>query len=123
MQTRGGHTRTVLRYHDGRPITSRRIDHLFHRLRTHLPWAHTLGNSPHWIRHTTLTHIERLHGLAIARAFAGHDDSRGNTTPTTLLYVRADLLEVVTALATLTGQQHPLTTRSARLSPPTPQQT
>ncbi len=43
----------LLRYADGRPITSRRYDHLWGRIGRHLPWAATQQISMHWIRHTT----------------------------------------------------------------------
>ena len=41
----------LLRYADGRPITSRRYDHLWTRIGRHLPWVATQGISSHWIRH------------------------------------------------------------------------
>ena len=41
----------------------------------HLPWAAELGVTAHWLRHTTLTDIERLAGVRIAGAYAGHADS------------------------------------------------
>jgi hypothetical protein len=44
-------------------------------------------------------------GFAVARAYAGHTDNSGNTTAT---YVTADISEVTTALAALTGESHPL---------------
>jgi site-specific recombinase XerD len=49
----------LLRYGDGKPITSRRYDHLRTRLGRHLPWVATQGISTHWIRHTILTWVER----------------------------------------------------------------
>ena len=48
----------LLRYRNGRPITSRRYDHLWQRLGRHLPWVQTQQISMHWIRHTTLTWVE-----------------------------------------------------------------
>jgi hypothetical protein len=48
----------LLRYGDGKPITSRRYDHLWARLGRHLPWVATQGISTHWIRHTILTWVE-----------------------------------------------------------------
>jgi site-specific recombinase XerD len=45
----------LLRYADGRPITSRRYDHLWARIGRRLPWVRTQQISTHWIRHTTLT--------------------------------------------------------------------
>ena len=41
----------LLRYGDGRPVTSRRYDHLWTRLGRHLPWVATQGISTHWVRH------------------------------------------------------------------------
>lgn len=96
----------LLRYKDGRAITSRRYDHLWVRLGAHLPWVATQQISTHWLRHTTLTWVERNFGYAIARAYAGHTDN-GNVG-TTATYVRANLPEVATALAALTGEPHPL---------------
>ena len=45
----------LLRYADGRPITSRRYDHLWARIGRYMPWVRTQQISTHWIRHTTLT--------------------------------------------------------------------
>jgi integrase len=76
----------LLRYADGRPITSRRYDHLWTRLGRQLPWVHTQQISTHWIRHTTLTWVERNFGYAVARAYAGHTDGGSETatgTPST----------------------------------------
>jgi integrase/recombinase XerC len=96
----------LLRYASGRPITTRRYDHLWVRIGHHLPWVTTQQVSTHWLRHTTLTWVERNFGYAIARAYAGHTDS-GNAG-TTATYVRAHLPEVAAALAALTGEPHPL---------------
>jgi integrase/recombinase XerC len=51
----------LLRYPSGRPITSRRYDHLWTRLGRHLPWVATQQISTHWIRHIVpaLTWVER----------------------------------------------------------------
>ena len=99
----------LLRYRSGQPITSRRYDHLWTRLGRHLPWVRTQQISMHWIRHTTLTWVERNFGYAVARAYAGHTDS-GSETGATATYVRASLAEVAAALAALTGEPHPLAT-------------
>jgi integrase/recombinase XerC len=61
----------------------------------------------HWIRHTTLTWVERNFGYAVARAYAGHTD-RGSDAGATTTYVRATPSEVATALSALTGEPHPL---------------
>jgi integrase/recombinase XerC len=99
----------LLRYAGGRPITYRRYDHLWTRLGRHLPWVRTQQISMHWIRHTTLTWVERNFGYAVARAYAGHTDG-GSDTGATATYVRASLSEVAAALAALTGEPHPLAT-------------
>jgi hypothetical protein len=57
------------------------------------------------VRHTTLTRVERHFGYGIARAYAGHTDTTG---PATTTYIKANLQEVATALAAMTGQPHPL---------------
>jgi len=99
----------LLRYASGRPITYRRYDHLWTRIGRHLPWVATQQISMHWIRHTTLTWVERNFGYAVARAYAGHTDG-GSETGATSTYVRASLGEVTAALAALTGEPHPLAT-------------
>jgi integrase len=96
----------LLRYRNGHPITARRYDHLWQRLGKHLPWVARQGISTHWLRHTTLTWVERNFGYAVARAYAGHNGK--NDAGTTSTYVRADLQEVAAALAGLTGEPHPL---------------
>ena len=73
-----------------------------------LPWVATQQVSTHWLRHTTLTWVERNFGYAVARAYAGHN-GKGDAG-TTFTYVRADLQEIATALAALTGEPHPLAT-------------
>ena len=113
-ESRGGLAlgRPLLRYANGRPISSRRYDYLWRRLGLHLPWVATQQVSMHWIRHTTLTWVERNFGFATAQAYAGHEDhGRGGKAMAT--YVRAGLPEVATALAALTGEDHPLA-----ISPP-----
>jgi len=101
---RGGQ---LLRYASGQPVTSRRYDHLWARIGRQLPWARTQQVSMHWIRHTTLTWVERNFGYAVARAYAGHTDGGGDAGATST-YVRASLAEVAAALAALTGEPHPL---------------
>ena len=76
------------------------------RIGRHLPWVATQQISTHWLRHTTLTWVERNFGYAVARAYAGH--SGKSDAGTTSTYVRADLYEVAAALAALTGEPHPL---------------
>ncbi|WP_371504331.1 tyrosine-type recombinase/integrase [Allokutzneria sp. NRRL B-24872] len=98
----------LLRYASGSPITHRRYDHLWKRIGKHLPWAATQQISTHWLRHTTLTWVERNFGYGIARAYAGHTDTGGEPGATTA-YIRATAHEVAAALVALTGEPHPLT--------------
>lgn len=100
----------LLRYRDGKPITHRRYDHLWQRIGEYLPWVATQQISTHWLRHTTLTWVERNFGFAVARAYAGHADHHSEATTAT--YVKATIHEVANALAALTGEPHPLGTGS-----------
>lgn len=95
----------LLRYRDGRALSSRRYDHLWKRLGERLPWVAAQGISTHWLRHTTLTWVERHYGYGVARAYAGHTDSTGAATTT---YIKADLQAVAIALSAMTGHTHPL---------------
>lgn len=75
-------TDTLLRYRDGQPLTYRRYDHLWYRLGRERPWIATHGVSTHWLRHTTLTWVERHFGYGIARSYADHTDTTGTATTT-----------------------------------------
>jgi integrase len=97
----------LLRYRNFRPITKRRYDYLWSRIGRHLPWVAVQQISTHWLRHTTLTWVERNFGYAVARAYAGHADS-GSDAGTTTTYIRASVQEVAAALAALVGELHPL---------------
>jgi len=108
-ESRGGleSGQRLLRYANGRPISARRYDYLWQRLGQQLPWVAAQQISTHWLRHTTLTWVERNFGFAVAQAYAGHaDHGRGGSATAT--YVRANLHEVASALAALTGEPHPL---------------
>jgi integrase/recombinase XerC len=106
--TRGeaGRDGQLLRYRSRRPITARRYDHVFDRVGRYEPWVRTQQISVHWLRHTTLTWVERNFGYAVARAYAGHEGR--SDAGTTATYVRADVHEVAAALSALTRQPHPL---------------
>ncbi len=97
----------LLRYADGRPITTRRYDHLWTRIGRHLPWVATQQISTHWLRHTTLTWVERNFGYAIARAYAGHTGA-GSDGGATGTYIRAGLPEIAAALEVMTAEAHPV---------------
>ncbi|MDX2973265.1 hypothetical protein, partial [Kribbella solani] len=98
----------LLRTTNQKPITNHRYQYLWERIGKHLPYVATQQITTHWLRHTTLTWVERNYGYATARAYAGHNNTTGKTG-TTATYVRANLHEIATALTTLTGEQHPLT--------------
>jgi integrase len=104
---RGAHepADTLLRYSNRRPLNARRYDVLWGRVRRALPWVDKLGVSTHWLRHTTITWVERNFGYAVARAYAGHTDSRSGSTVT---YIKGHAVEVATALSVLAGETHPL---------------
>lgn len=101
----------VLRTRTGKPITDRRYDNLHNRFHHHLPWADAKGVTVHWLRHTTLTYVERHYGEAIARRYAAHKNPGLSATP---IYTTASLPECAEALSALTGHPHPL----ARNHPP-----
>jgi len=73
----------------------------------------------YWIRHTTLTWVERNFGFAVAEAYAGHEDNRRGARfmGAMATYVRAGLPEVATALAALTGEPHPLAIKDPGTGP------
>ncbi|MEV0769617.1 tyrosine-type recombinase/integrase [Nocardia salmonicida] len=98
-------TGQLLRYGTGKPITGRRFDHIWNRVGQTLPWVASQGISTHWLRHTTLTWVERTFSYAVAQKYAGHHSKSNGTTAT---YVKSDLTEVAAALAVLTGETHPL---------------
>ncbi|WP_252367013.1 tyrosine-type recombinase/integrase [Nocardia salmonicida] len=108
-------TGQLLRYHDGRTITSRRYDYIWGRVADMLPWVATQGVTMHWLRHTTLTWVERTFSYAVARTYAGH---RGKGSGVTDTYVKSNLHEVAAALSVLTAEPHPLARGTL---PPTPE--
>ncbi len=75
-----------------------------------MSWVHTQQVSTHWLRHTTLTWVERHFGYAVARAYAGHTGAGGDGGATGT-YIRAGLPEIAAALEVMTGEAHPLLAR------------
>ncbi|MGQ4601539.1 tyrosine-type recombinase/integrase [Nocardia sp. R6R-6] len=96
----------LLRYRNGDPITGMRFDTMWKQIGRKLPWVKQQGISCHWLRHTTLTWVERNFGHAVAKAYAGHADSHADGA--TSIYTRATPEEVAYALSVLTGEPHPL---------------
>ncbi len=97
----------LLRLRSGRPITVSRYKNLWERLRQHIEVVEKEHISMYWVRHTTLTWVERNFGIAVARAYAGHAENN-LWVGVTDRYVKAGLDEVATALQALTGEPHPL---------------
>jgi integrase len=95
----------LLRRADHRPMSPRHYETLWERVRAALPWADAQGISVHWLRHTTITWVERRYGYAVARAYAGHTDTASAPTAT---FARSRIGEIAAALAALTGEPHPL---------------
>jgi integrase len=103
----------VLRTRGGNAITDRRYDNLHTRFHRHLPWAEAKGVTVHWLRHTTLTFVERAFGEAVARRYAAHRDPGTTATP---IYTKASLGECADALVAVTGQPHPLARGMGRIA-------
>lgn len=97
----------LFRRRNGTPVTRRHYDSLWNRIGQQLEWVAHQQISTHWLRHTTLTWVERNFGYAVARAYAGHTDPDGRTGQT-VTYIRASLQEVADALMAMTGEPHPL---------------
>lgn len=98
----------LFRFRDGRPVTKRRYETLWIRVGKHVKAVEEENISMHWLRHTTLTWVERNFGMAVAVAYAGHSNGLSLWRGVTALYVKASLEEVATALQALTGEPHPL---------------
>lgn len=84
-----------------RPITPRRFDTLYERLRRHLPWADEEFIRAHDLRKTAGALVERIAGHSVAKAYLGH----AHTDPTDV-YVAASKAEVAAAFAQMTGLDH-----------------
>ncbi|MCC8250494.1 tyrosine-type recombinase/integrase [Saccharothrix luteola] len=98
----------LLRHRDGNPINHRRYDRLWERLGDRLPWVTARNVSTHWLRHTTLTWVERHYGPSVARGYAGHAHPRSDDV--TAVYTKPTIADLATALAAYTGEPHPLST-------------
>jgi integrase len=93
----------VFRTARGAPLSPRRYSTIFDRARPCLDWADRTPVSAHVLRHTAITAVGRLAGYPVAQAFAGH-----NPPSVTGLYLQASPAEVAAAVATVTGEPHPL---------------
>ena len=100
----------VFRYRDGRPLSRRRYDTLFERLRREVPEAGQI--SAHWLRHTAITMVEYASSYSVAVAFAGHSNPRDVTGT----YITITIADVADAVGRVWGEVHPLAPSKA--SPP-----
>lgn len=97
----------VFRYHPdgagkGRQMKARRFETLWKRLGKELKWVDDERITSHWLRHTTLTWVDRVASPAVASKYAGHGPN--NVTD---IYTRARLNEITKAHEALFGQFHP----------------
>lgn len=96
----------TLRRRDGvhLALSDRTYDRIFTRAQDKVSWAQRTPMTAHVLRHTAIRAVERLYGRAVAQAFAGHRPETDTDS-----YAKADIHEVATAVAALTGEPHPLT--------------
>jgi integrase/recombinase XerC len=104
----------VFRTTQGMPFTQRRYSRIFDHARPCLDWATRTPVSAHVLRHTAITAVGRLAGYPVAQAFAGH-----SPPSVTGIYLYAGPAEVATAVATLTGEPHPLADNQPGYGEPT----
>jgi integrase/recombinase XerC len=96
----------VFRTASGVALSARRYTTIFDRARSCLDWADRTPVTAHVLRHTAITAVGRLAGYPVAQTFAG--DAPSSVTGR---YLHATLAEVAGAVATLTGEPHPLAAR------------
>ncbi|MBF6168592.1 hypothetical protein IU486_28145 [Streptomyces gardneri] len=91
----------MLRKRNGRPISYRRYDGLWNRVRENLPWADELEVTTYSITETVRAQVCQLFGETVERAYVGqHHEGTA-----VLTHLRGDVIE---ALMTITGEPHPL---------------
>jgi site-specific recombinase XerC len=93
----------VFRNRNGKPITRKRYETIYGRLRAALPWTQPLGVGVHFIRHTTLDDIRVVSDLRVAEAYAGHSDTAGSTI---MRYSKVTFGELAAAYETIFGSRH-----------------
>ena len=88
------------------PLTSRRFDSLYDRIRGQHAWARKEGLSSHWLRHHVAAVFEAVGGTPCKVRVLDHEISGPTET-----YGRARFEHLAWALATATGKPHPLAQR------------
>lgn len=91
------------------PLSARRYDTLFRRVRRDLGWADEISLSAHALRKTAASAIERLAGSQTARLFLRH--GRRSTTDT---YVESWLERLAEAIVIRNGRPHPMAPDASR---------
>jgi site-specific recombinase XerD len=102
----------LLHRQDGGHLTSKWFEGFAHRIQQ-AAWSAELEVSAHWLRHTTLTDIERIAGVRVAAAYAGHSDRRFGATG---IYTKASPEELQAAHARLFFDD-PADAANARMRP------
>jgi site-specific recombinase XerC len=97
-----GHADAVFRNRNGKPITRKRYETIYGRLRSGLPWTQPLGVGVHFIRHTTLDDVRVVSDLRVAEAYAGHSDTAGSTI---MRYSKVTFGELAAAYETIFGSR------------------
>lgn len=91
-----------LRRAPGAPVTDRRLDNIFQRVQSMLPWADKNQVTAHTLRHHAIALIERSSFKAVSLKFARHEPEDTND-----LYGRASAKEVAQAVVRVHGGDHP----------------
>lgn len=91
------------------PTSRRHYDTSFGHVQDALPWSVRTPVTAHVLRHTAASAVERLAGVAVAEKFLGHEPSSVTAT-----YTEGRLEEVAAAVATITGEAHPLAAENWR---------
>jgi integrase len=88
----------------GRPLSRKRYETLWNRISKELPWVAEKRVSNHWIRHTTLSWLDRAGTPeTIVSKYAGHGSAN-----VTQRYTKVRLEEISRAHEQLFGKVHPL---------------
>lgn len=88
----------------GRPLSRGRYETLWKRISKELPWVSEKRVSNHWIRHTTLSWLDRAGTPeTVVSKYAGHGSMN-----VTQRYTKVRLEEISRAHEELFGQAHPL---------------
>ncbi|WP_204910633.1 site-specific integrase [Microlunatus spumicola] len=85
-----------------RPATDRRLDNIFQRVQSALPWADKAQVTAHTLRHHAIALVERSSSKAVATEYARHEPEDVNGQ-----YGRASAREVAQAVIRIHGGDHP----------------